>query len=716
MNSYKFLVFVSIFLLTTCSSVVESPYSLRGPSSLDSSCRDLINEVIQKKFITTRKKFGTVLRKEFSATEAKNVEKNLDALLFVDYVHTYPTLKEILDGEETFFTASISDIYRDSGSRVFKNYLEASKYLFERKPKFSIETLQQVHKKMMAGGIDGIPTAKIGKFRTEDIIGNVPRGYEIDQKQFEALVENPYINTSRLNGSAQNGYTGYIGYPNASYNTPEILKMIKKSNKGLHDEIIEFQKNGVGDFEELTGRLINQLTEDLLDWFVKQKNQIGSINSVAKFKRYAKLSAEFQRNLISIHPFYDGNGRSIRQFALYYPFWLQGLPPPRMADVNSDIYNPLDEWTEQIIEGVYGSHALYTSLTERISKGLRIGGTPELTFPKIPKKYGLTYRSQKPRKTIKNWKQTDVDPAQFQEFADVRLETDTELRALFDEKPNEALDQLIDEYMKFAAKSNMVYKHAKFGEERIGLSLVDVDFWETFANQSYVDPKAWKAKIDRYYKDQTVWRGLSRGEEIEEDEIVGMFQELHHQFVSNRLMGFTNNPEILEEELAKDFGQYNNDVVNEGLVRMAKDHSESGPLYGESYGYSTSKKWEVGRAFAMGAMVVAEYGQHWDHQHLLKSRVLVGMKQANKDVELPRLKQLRPEFSYKYPRQVEVMGVGAADPDSVMYVQLIDDQGDAFLTYVRNPKKPSEILVYEGDVRDASKLPRKKPLRKINLQ
>lgn len=705
-----------ILLLSTCSTFDGA--KKRGPAAIDASCRELITEVLQKKFIKTRNKFKRALRAKHNASRSEIIEKNLDALLFIDYGHTFPVLLKILDGEHRLFDVSIYDMYRRvGGEKVFQNYLKASEYLFTEKPRFSVDTLKEVHKRMMAGGIDGIAPEKVGRFRNSDIIGNVPAGYEINQSQYQALVDNPYINTSRLTGNAESGYTGYIGYPNATRNTPEIMEMIKKSNKGLHDEIVDFQTNSVGNFNELTGRLINQLTEDLLDWFVKNKDQIGPINTVAQFKKYASLIAEFQRNLISIHPFYDGNGRSIRQFALYYPFWSQGLPPPRMVDVNSDIYNTLDEWTQQIVEGVYGSHSLYSAMTLRLEKGMRLGATPELIYPKIPKKYGRTFRSQKPKKTIKNHTTVDVDSRQFLEWADVRLNTDPDLKASYLKNPSKTLNQMNEEYVEFAAKSNMLYRHAKFGDEVIGLDLVDQDFWETFANQSYLNPRAWKIKMDRYYRDQTIWRGLSRQrEEIEEDEIVSMFESLHYQFVSNRLTRYTSNPERLEEELAKDFGNYNEGVVNGGLVRMAKDHSESGELYAASYGYSTSKKWEVGRAFAMGAMVVARYGDHWDHQHLLKSRVLVGMKQAKKDVDLSRLKQLRPDFSYKYPRQVEVMGVGAADPDSVMYVQLIDEAGDAYLSYVRNPKRPSEILVYEGDVRDADNLQTKNPLRRITLE
>ena len=208
--------------------------------------------------------------------------------------------------------------------------------------------------------------------------------------------------------------------------------------------------------------------------------------------------------------------------------------------------------------------------------------------------------------------------------------------------------------------------------------------------------------MKKWYTDTIVWRGLSRkNQEIQESEILTMFKTVNQQFVSNnvgRKLTTNMTPKQMNDVIFQDFAQYNKDLLTDGLEKMAKDHSETGPMYGQSYGYSTSSKREVGKAFAMGAMVVAPYGQHQEFQHLLKSRVLVGMKQGKKDVVLSRLKQVRPIFSYKYPRQQEVMGIGAADPDSVMFVQMIDEKGEVIKSFVRNPANPNEILVFKKEI------------------
>jgi hypothetical protein len=66
-------------------------------------------------------------------------------------------------------------------------------------------------------------------------------------------------------------------------------------------------------------------------------------------------------------------------------------------------------------------------------------------------------------------------------------------------------------------------------------------------------------------------------------------------------------------------------------------------------------------------------------------------------VYLGRLKQIYPEFSYRYGRQQEVMGIGAADPDSVMVVKEINADGSVARSFVRNSENPNQVWVVRGD-------------------
>lgn len=690
----------------------------RLPSSVSGlSCKELFKQINNGNALNSKVEFEYLLGQNFSKSEAKKIKENLEALSFIDYQHQYDLLYT-LDGEtKKLSQIDIGDIYSNSGSTPFENYQKANQYLLKNNPPFNSRTLKNVHQRMMKGGVDDLSTIDLGRIRDSYIIGNIPKSDPISQTQYDEMVKNPYINVGLIKRTGDDFY-GEIGYPNVENITPEALEFIKKRNKKLYDSVIVYQNEEVGDFEELTSKVVNELTEDLLEWFVKQKDQIGEITSTAKLKKYVDVVANFQRNLISIHPFADGNGRSVRQFALYYPFQIQGIPPPRLSNPDADLYTPIEDWKQQILDGVFNSIHLYQDLSGRIQKGLPLENSPQLYFPKIPENV-LIFEKEGAKAIGKNGKSRTVKSAkeEFTTYSFVRLRTDDEMKELFKSNPDLALKKLGEDYLEFVKNSKIDYFHEKFGKESVSVNLIELDFFDTFANKSFKNKKDWDQKMKAFYLDQTVWRGLSRQDEvIEEDEIISMFTDVHHQFVSNRVMGEMTDSDSAVREAFKDFKAYNDGVVNGGLEEMAMDHSRAGRLYDVSYGYSTSKKRSVGKAFAMGAMVIADYGEHQKHQHLLKSRVLVGLKRGKKDVDLMRLKQVRDDFSYKYFRQEEVMGIGAADPDSTQFVQLIDADGSTLVSYVRNPKKPDEILVFEGEVSETTNLSKIKPIKKINLQ
>jgi hypothetical protein len=75
----------------------------------------------------------------------------------------------------------------------------------------------------------------------------------------------------------------------------------------------------------------------------------------------------------------------------------------------------------------------------------------------------------------------------------------------------------------------------------------------------------------------------------------------------------------------------------------------------------------------------------------LKSRVLVGVPRAHKDVDLARLKQIKDEFSYQYGRQQEVVGIGASDPDTITNVLTIDAEGEGGYPSRCHPKTRTDF-------------------------
>ncbi len=123
-------------------------------------------------------------------------------------------------------------------------------------------------------------------------------------------------------------------------------------------------------------------------------------------------------------------------------------------------------------------------------------------------------------------------------------------------------------------------------------------------------------------------------------------------------------------------------------------------IYEKSFGFSTSKDYKTGVRFAMGHLVVCSGQENYrkaEFQRLLSDRIVVGAARADFFVDTNRLKLFSPQFSSQYPRQSEVVGIGAQDPESIMIVQRLNAKGTPIRTWVRNPNQPTQIWTIDGD-------------------
>ncbi len=759
------IVLLSLFIFS-CSHYEQVPkyYSYESRESgvrelaSDTSCADILKRVLSNQeddFLTVRRSlFGKM--ENLDDSERFGLINAIESFSFVDYKFASRELDEIRTKavkleEATFpfaFNEGGSSNYKEKGKKgfaavvnlfktrkvqgyeevllvkegggayippqgkqkAFENFLDARMWLTERAPAFDLESLLETHRLMMKGGVEKVPDENLGVIRNNNWYGNVPSGSAISKEEYEVVKANPYLDYSELSERSINGTTKYAGkiyYPTINNVKPEVLERIQDSHPEVYAKILEHQEtNSGGTNQELTRNMVNALTEERLNWFVLQRDQIGEIDSSEKFSELIDLIATLQRDVVSIHPFPNGNGRTTREFLLNYALIREGFFPPRISDPNLDMYSSLEDWKEIIVRGIESTERLYSDLSNRIDLGLDISNSPELYLPYFKRTADLDLKKYGRSDIYDNDRVADVDARQFLVFLDYYLKEKPEVKELLSSKPEQALRRIESDYADFFKRNNVDYVHKKEGLQEVSLFFVDDDFKSLFGNNTYTHYDVWKAKMDQWYMDQTVWRGLSyRNKEMSEDEIVGMFSQFHYQMTSNnvaRKINASTPQENIKKLVFEDFDQFNDDLYGEGIVEMAKDHSETGPKYGVSYGYSTSKNRTVGKAFSMGAMVVAEYGKHAEPelQALLKSRILIGAKRAKKDVDLGRLKQVRSEFSYKYGRQQEVMGIGATEPDAIEVVQTIDAQGDVILSYVRNKHDPAKIHIYASEADD----------------
>lgn len=699
--------------------------------------REELIQLIKKKSPEERQGLLRKVAGMFGAKEkeAQQVIDNFESLYFIDYGHQVDELDNILQGAKPVAKASISVRYDE---KAFKNFKEAREYLLKERPEMTKETLLQVHRRMMKGGVENVPAKDLGVIRDGHWYGNVPSRLPIDEAVKKEIMANPYLTWIEDGVTADGKFYGKIFYPNVDHVRKEGLDLIRKNHPELVKEIEEYQglskkidqkrleiakmkpsDDGAklqseldalrkrhselsANREKMTQRLVEAMVDDLMDWFTRERTLIGDINTPEKLDQYVNIVAKLQRDLVSIHPLANGNGRSTREFALSYALMKEGFPPPRIIDPNADIYRSLDDWKKMIKHGILASDFLVDDMTERLKFGLPIENSVELITPYTRPPVKVQLKGQKKVEYMDGVEY--IDPRLYREVIKREVAANPSLTVEFKENPVAAWDKVHKRVEEVFSKNNIYYKHPKKGIERVALNYVDEDFKLLFGKPSYHDKELYDFKMKTWYSEEITWRGLaSKYAEKTEDEIIEMFEQLTTHNASNAVVGKVRgkaNPETIRKAALEDFEKYNNDVFGDGLVQMARDHSETGPMYGISYGYSTSKNREVGKAFAMGAMVVGEYGAHRapELQALLKSRVLVGARRANKDVDLGRLKQVREEFSYKYGRQQEVMGIGASDPDAITIVQTIDEKGDVILSYLRNKDNPKEIFVIKGHI------------------
>ncbi len=713
------------------------------------SRRELLFKLVKQNTPNTGNKLVRLITKN---NDAQKIIDNFESLNFIDYQHSVPELENILSGSQVLKTAPMAERYE---KLAFENFKKSRAYLLKNKPDLNKETLLSIHKKMLKGGVENAKDSQLGIIRDGHWFGNVPSSKPISLEIKNEIAKNPYLTWMESGELRGENFHGKILYPNSQHVRKEALDLIREKNEKLVLQIEEYQNltkeislrkakiagranspQIVAEKEaiqalvnrhteldnirlKMTHELVDSLVDQLMEWFTRERTLIGEINTPEKLDEFVNLLAKFQRDLVSIHPLANGNGRSSREF-MNYALMKEGFPPARVIDPNADIYRSLEDWQTIIKHGILASDFLMDDLIERVKFGLPIENSVELITPysRPPVKMRLIGEKKVPHMEGVEY----IDPRLYREIVKRTLAQEPVLRRELTTNPLEAWDKIHVKANEVFSKNNIYYNHAKHGIGRVEIGYVDDDFKLLYGKSSYDNQELFDFKMKTWYSDDINWRGLaSKHSEKSEAEIVDMFKELNSHMASNAVLKKIRGsatPATIKKAALEDFDKLNEDIFGDGLVKMAKDHSETGPMYGISYGYSTSKSRDVGKAFAMGAMVVGKYGEHKlpELQALLKSRVLVGARKSMKDVDLGRLKQLRPEFSYKYGRQQEVMGVGASDPDAIKIIQTIDAEGEVILTYLRNPEKADEIWVIKGEI-EPNAIPEKNQIeRTITLK
>lgn len=663
--------------------------------------------------------------------ERAQIEHTLSAVEFFDYSHMgIKLLKNFLEGKkEKIDFSNLYDAGESTKGAPFSSFLNArDNFLRKEKPEVTPELLLKIHSRIMEGGIESVSSTQLGVWRDGHWMGNAAGNYAIKKVELESINANPYLFFEKRNDYAldydgyapvvnqikiwgkykdtklavkpDHYYEGVIHYPHVYTTKQETIDLIKDSHPLVYKMIMDYRKvkryNADPHVEQAFAKA---LTEERFARFNKERELIGPVKIGVNEARYIDLVADFQRDLVAIHPVLNGNGRTTRLF-MNYLLTKEGLPPVRLVDPFLDVQVPHKEWREYVHKAVVNSAQLQADVAYRVKNNLDVNSSPELLYPGLPERINLILKKQGSDKEIITKEYVKVESEQFNAFIKTLFLEKKDLDRQLDADPVHTMNNLAELFVEYYSSKTLRFVHDKDGAKIIGIRLVETDFVDTFGRVTAGNKYQWGEKINRWYdKDLLVWRGLSDSNRVvSSKDIIGMFKAPSLHLASNSVGNKVRRGQNITEAIKQDFYTYNVEAINGKLVEMAIDHHRSGPRYGESYGYSTSKREVVGKAFAMGAMVVAEYGKHAtpEAQAKLKSRINVASFRSLKDVDLGRLKAFDKDFSYIYGRQAEIMGIGATDPDAVMIIQNINAKGEVFETYLRNIEKPNEILVIKG--------------------
>lgn len=666
------------------------------------------------------------------AKQKQDIENTLAAVEFFDYAHMGPRLiKNFVEGKKEFIDfTTLYDAGESRSGAPFLGFLNArDNFLRKEKPPVNPELLLNIHSRVMQGGVEQVSSTQLGVWRDGHWMGNAAGSYALKPHEVQAIESNPYLSFEKRDGynSTLETYTPYVNqikiwgkhkdtrlahvpeylseglihYPHVASSKLEALEIIKDSHPLVYKMIQSYRASMKFGFVEpkVEQAFAKALVEERFARFNKERELIGPVKIGVNEARYIDLVADFQRDLVAIHPVLNGNGRTTR-LLMNYLLTKEGLPPVRLVDPFLDVQVPAKEWREYVHKAVVNSAQLQADVAYRIKNKLPVEHSPELLYPGLPERVNLLLKKQGSDKEIATKEFAKIESEQFNAFMKTLFNEKKGLKEELEEQPVHTMNALAKLFVEYHSSKTLRYVHDKDGAKVIGIRLVEPDFATSFGKITAGDKTLWNAKIKRWYdQDLLVWRGLSNSvKEVSKTDILEMFRRPSTHLASNSVLNKVSRGKSLIQAIKEDFDLYNSEAINGKLVEMAIDHHRSGPRYSESYGFSTSKREVVGKAFAMGAMVVGEYGKHNtpEAQARLKSRINIATYRSHKDVDLGRLKAFDSEFSYIYGRQAEVMAIGGTDPDAVMIAQRINAKGEVIETFLRNVEKPNEVLIIKG--------------------
>lgn len=715
MSGFKHLVFLILFLalpggLAQGAASCKSAFSTNANATKKTSVSfPAFSKVLSRDFFDEKKSFykepwadqklsyNQAIKRyeEIKSKYSKEDREFLDTIIigsrFFSYKKwSFEILKKFLKGKriEKLFI----ELYPDA--RSFFNLIKTHNKIFTSTERASPNFLLSIYKEL---------TSHLRK--REDTNGfrgdSVGVGETFSNKYKTILEENQYLSTHTTNNRRIK--LDYLDVANAK---KKVLDSIKEENSDFVKEILAFQKGEVklseAQVKKMNKELLSLVLAERFRWFAKEKNEIGELKSEEKTREYINLVAQLHRDLISIHPFVDYNGRTI-SILTNVLLTRKGLFPTVIVDKDMDYLSKAKDWGQALYEGTLAYKNLLYSSIHYLENKTYLVENPYVIFPFLKTTIPVLQKTQGSKKVKESEESLFIHPEQWKIYLKTKLESSPELLKQIEKDPYEPLSELAEAFYKDYQKHNIIYHHKKKGTERLQMPLIVPEFAKTLEERVFHDAKLWKEKIENWYTPQMLWRGMAnQSSKVSEEMILSYFTKFSDHAVSNNILynlDSFSQKSVMKKGL-EDFANYNKEWIEGTYYKTLKDHHQEGPRYDNSYGISFSRKKSLGQSYAMGFEVFGidmKKIKTPQVQNRIKSRINIGVLASKKSIYLGRVKPIESRFSYKYGRQQEQLEIGVVEPDAIMVVQVLNPKGEVEKSYVRNPKKPHLIYLIEGE-------------------
>jgi hypothetical protein len=331
-----------------------------------------------------------------TSPEQSAIQRLLDGIYFIDFGHAAPELMELFLGNRPLSQTQFQNLYDSPSEPAFSSYRQARAYLSRLPEPLSFESVRRLH--MVAVPWENSSGLGPGTIRQKFVYGPEFE-HGLHPLQIKAINENPYLyfmegtsiyaDVPQGVDQAANGerIRGAIVYPRPRDIKHATLMRLQASNPQLVQKVLKYQAEHGSEFsnqsEALTQELVAALLKERIDTFEKEAAALGELTTSAKIERYIQLIARFQKDYVSIHPFPDGNGRTSR-LLLNYLAERAGLPAPRLAYPNEDLFWTTAMWEQQVREGILASLRLKQDFLKRMQSRQPVEKSVALFAPVLP--------------------------------------------------------------------------------------------------------------------------------------------------------------------------------------------------------------------------------------------------------------------------------------------------------------------------------------------